>query len=155
MTIKQKIVGKSLVTSLLVAEGLRACELPDGVFAVATGGAQTGEALIDLVDFVMFMGSTATGRKVAVRAGQSLTPCALELGGKDALIVLAGADLERAANCAVYYAMVNAGQTCISIERAYVESAIYDEFTAKLTAKVAALRVGEPRGPGRDRKSVV
>ena len=56
------------LTSLLVAEGLRECGLPDGVFAVATGGAQTGEALVDLVDFVMFTGSTATGRKVAVSA---------------------------------------------------------------------------------------
>ena len=57
------------LTSLLVAEGLRECGLPDGVFAVATGGAATGEALVDLVDFVMFTGSTATGREVAARAG--------------------------------------------------------------------------------------
>ena len=135
------------LTSLLVAEGLRACELPDGVFAVATGGAQTGEALIDLVDFVMFTGSTATGRKVAVRAAQSLTPCALELGGKDALIVLEGAPLERAANVAVYYGMLNGGQSCVSLERVYAQASIYDELLAKIVAKVQALRVGEPRGP--------
>lgn len=136
------------LTSLLIAEGLGECGLPPGVFTVAVGDGGTGAALVDEVDFVMFTGSIETGRKVAERAAKSLTGFALELGGKDALIVLAGADLERAANCAVYYAMVNAGQTCISIERAYVESAIYDEFTAKLTAKVAALRVGEPRGAG-------
>ena len=136
------------LTSLLVAEGLRACELPDGVFAVATGGAQTGEALIDLVDFVMFTGSTATGRKVAVRAAQSLTPCSLELGGKDALIVLEGASLERAANVAVYYGMLNGGQSCVSLERVYAQASIYDEFLAKIVAKVKALRVGQPRGPG-------
>lgn len=136
------------LTSLLVAEGLRACELPDGVFAVATGAAETGEALIDLVDFVMFTGSTATGRKVAVKAAQALTPCALELGGKDALIVLEGAPLERAANVAVYYGMLNAGQSCISLERVYAEASIYDELLAKVLAKVQRLRVGEPRGPG-------
>ena len=136
------------LTSLLVAEGLRECELPEGVFAVATGGAETGEALVDLVDFVMFTGSTATGRKVAVQAAQSLTPCALELGGKDALVVLAGAPLERAANVAVYYSMLNAGQSCISLERVYAEASIYDELLAKVLAKVQRLRVGEPRGPG-------
>jgi acyl-CoA reductase-like NAD-dependent aldehyde dehydrogenase len=135
------------LTSLLMAEGLRACELPDGVFAVATGGAQTGEEMIDLVDFVMFTGSTATGRKVAVRAAQSLTPCSLELGGKDALIVLEGAPLERAANVAVYYGMLNAGQSCVSLERVYAQTPIYDELLAKIVGKVEALRVGEPRGP--------
>jgi acyl-CoA reductase-like NAD-dependent aldehyde dehydrogenase len=136
------------LTSLLVAEGLQACELPEGVFAVATGGAETGAALVDLVDFVMFTGSTATGRKVAVQAAQSLTPCALELGGKDALVVLDGAPLERAANVAVYYSMLNAGQSCISLERVYAEAPIYDELLAKVRAKVERLRVGEPRGPG-------
>jgi acyl-CoA reductase-like NAD-dependent aldehyde dehydrogenase len=135
------------LTSLLVAEGLRACELPDGVFAVATGGAKTGEELIDLVDFVMFTGSTATGREVAVRAAQSLTPCSLELGGKDALIVLEGASLERAANVAVYYGMLNSGQSCVSLERVYAQASIYDELLAKIVAKVRALRVGQPNGP--------
>jgi acyl-CoA reductase-like NAD-dependent aldehyde dehydrogenase len=135
------------LTSLLVAEGLRECELPDGVFAVATGAGATGEALVDLVDFVMFTGSTATGRKVAIRAAALLTPCALELGGKDALIVLEGAPLERAANVAVYYAMLNAGQSCISIERVYAQASIYDELLEKIVAKVSALRLGESRGP--------
>lgn len=136
------------LTSLMLADGARECGLPDGLFAVATGGGETGSALVDEVDFVMFTGSIETGRRVAERAARNLTGFALELGGKDALIVLAGADLDRAANCAVYYSMLNAGQTCISIERAYVEAAIYDELTAKLTAKLAALRVGEPQGPG-------
>ncbi len=135
------------LTSLLMAEALAACGLPDGVFAVATGGAQTGEALIDLVDFVMFTGSSATGRKVAMRAASSLTPCGLELGGKDALIVLKGAPLERAANVAVFYAMMNAGQSCVSVERVYAEAAIYDELLEKIVAKVRALRFGEPTGP--------
>jgi acyl-CoA reductase-like NAD-dependent aldehyde dehydrogenase len=136
------------LTSLLIAEGLAASGVPDGVFGLATGGAETGGRLVDLVDFVMFTGSAEIGRKVAERAARSLTPFALELGGKDAMIVLDGADLERAANVAVYYAMANAGQACVSIERVYAEDAIYDRFLDKLTSRVAALRTGVPTGPG-------
>ena len=136
------------LTSLLIAEGLATSGVPDGVFGLATGGGETGGRLIDLVDFVMFTGSAEIGRNVAERAARSLTPFALELGGKDAMIVLDGADLERAANVAVYYAMANAGQACVSIERVYAEEAIYDRFLDKLTRKVAALRSGAPAGPG-------
>ncbi|HEU0250663.1 MAG TPA: succinic semialdehyde dehydrogenase [Solirubrobacteraceae bacterium] len=136
------------LTSMLLAEGLRECGLPDGVFAVATGRGGTGAALTDAVDMIMFTGSTATGRKVAEAAAKRLIPCSLELGGKDPMIVLSDADLERAANVAVYYAMQNAGQTCISIERAYVEAPVYDEFVAKVSEKARALRVGAPHGPG-------
>ena len=136
------------LTSLLLAEGLRACGLPDDVFQVATGRGPTGEALIDEVDMIMFTGSTQTGRKVMARAAETLTPVALELGGKDPMIVLSDADLERAANAAVYYSMLNTGQTCISIERVYVEAPVYDEFVAKVTEKARALRHGPPAGPG-------
>jgi acyl-CoA reductase-like NAD-dependent aldehyde dehydrogenase len=82
------------------------------------------------------------------RAAQTLTPVSLELGGKDPMIVLADADLERAANLAVYYSMLNSGQTCISIERVYVEEPVYDEFVQKVVDKVGALRQGESTGPG-------
>jgi acyl-CoA reductase-like NAD-dependent aldehyde dehydrogenase len=136
------------LTSLLVAEALAECGLPDGVFAVAPGDGETAAALIDAADFVMFTGSIETGRKVAERAAHTLTPFALELGGKDAMIVLAGANLDRAAACAAHYATINSGQTCISIERAYVEDAVYDEFAAKLESRFAALRTGPPAGPG-------
>ncbi len=136
------------LTSLLMAEGLRQCGLPDDVFQVATGRGGTGAALIEQVDMVMFTGSTKTGRMVAQGAAKRLIPCSLELGGKDPMIVLSDADLERAANLAVYYSMQNAGQTCISIERAYVEAPVYDEFVGKVSEKVKALRVGPPKGPG-------
>jgi acyl-CoA reductase-like NAD-dependent aldehyde dehydrogenase len=136
------------LTSLLLAEGLRECGLPDDVFQVATGRGATGEALIDAVDMIMFTGSTETGRKVMTRAAQTLTPVSLELGGKDPMIVLSDADLERAANAAVYYSMLNTGQTCISIERVYVEAPVYDAFVAKVTDKARALRHGAPAGPG-------
>ncbi|MHB1858942.1 MAG: aldehyde dehydrogenase family protein [Solirubrobacteraceae bacterium] len=136
------------LTSQLMAEALAECGLPDGVFQVATGRGGTGSALIEQVDMVMFTGSTETGRKVAEAAGRRLIPCSLELGGKDPMIVLADADLDRAANIAVYYAMQNAGQTCISIERAYVEEPVYDEFVTKVSEKARALRVGRPNGAG-------
>lgn len=136
------------LTSLLMAEALKECGIPESVFQVATGRGATGAALIDEVDMVMFTGSTKTGRKVAEEAAKRLIPCSLELGGKDPMIVLSDADLERAANLAVYYSMQNAGQTCISIERAYVEAPIYDEFVNRVTEKVKALRVGVPNGPG-------
>jgi acyl-CoA reductase-like NAD-dependent aldehyde dehydrogenase len=137
------------MTSLLLAEGLEACGLPADVFAVATGAGPTAEALVDVVDMVQFTGSTANGRKVAVRAAQRLIPASLELGGKDPMIVLADADLARAANAAAYYAMQNAGQTCISVERVYVEDAVHDAFVARVAARVRELRQGDPRsGPG-------
>ena len=136
------------LTSLLMAEGLRECGLPEDVFQVATGRGQTGAALIEEVDMVMFTGSTRTGRKVAEAAARRLIPSSLELGGKDPMIVLCDADLERAANFATYYSMQNAGQTCISIERVYVEEPVYDEFVAKVSEKIRALRVGKPDGPG-------
>jgi acyl-CoA reductase-like NAD-dependent aldehyde dehydrogenase len=136
------------LTSMLMAEGLRECGLPDGVFQVATGRGATGAALVDEVDMIMFTGSTATGKKVMQKAAETLTPVSLELGGKDPMVVLSDADVERAANHAVYYGMFNGGQTCISIERVYVEEPVYDEFVAKVTEKARALRQGPPAGPG-------
>jgi acyl-CoA reductase-like NAD-dependent aldehyde dehydrogenase len=136
------------LTALLMGECVRECGLPDGVYQVAPGFGETGGALIDAVDFVMFTGSTETGKKVMERAAGTLTPVALELGGKDPMLVCADADLERAANAAVHYSMQNAGQTCISTERVYVEAPVYDEFVALVTKKVGELRQGAPRGPG-------
>ena len=136
------------LTSMLVCEGLRECGLPEHVLQIATGRGGTGAALLEHVDMVMFTGSTATGRKVAQAAARRLIPCSLELGGKDPMIVLSDADLERAANFAAYYSMQNGGQTCISIERVYVEEPVYEEFVQRVTDKVKALRVGPPKGPG-------
>ncbi len=136
------------LTSLLMAEGLRECGLPENVLQIATGRGETGAALVEEVDMIMFTGSTRTGRKVAETAARRLIPASLELGGKDPMLVLSDADVERAANFATYYSMQNAGQTCISIERVYVEEPVYDDFVAKVSEKVRALRVGKPEGPG-------
>jgi acyl-CoA reductase-like NAD-dependent aldehyde dehydrogenase len=136
------------LTSLLLAEGMRESGLPDDVFQIAAGEGGTGAALVDLVDMVMFTGSTEVGRKILEQAAKSLTPVSLELGGKDPMIVLADADLERAANAATYYSMQNTGQTCISVERVYVEAPIYEQFVSAVAGKVSALRQGVPDGPG-------
>ncbi len=136
------------LTSLLLAEGLRESGLPADVLQIATGRGATGAALIEQVDMIMFTGSTKTGRKVAEAAARRLIPASLELGGKDPMVVLRDADVDRAANTAVWGSMMNAGQTCISIERAYVEAPIYDEFVAKVSEKVRALRQGQSGAPG-------
>jgi len=136
------------LTSMLMGEMLRQCGLPEDVYQVVPGYGETAAALIDEVDFVMFTGSTATGKKVMARAADTLTPVALEMGGKDPMIVCADADLRRAANAAVHYSMQNAGQTCISTERVYVEEPIYDEFVRLVTDSVRELRQGAPGGPG-------
>ena len=136
------------LSSLLMAEMLRECGLPDGVFAVATGDGSTGAALIAQVDCVMFTGSTRTGTAVMKAAAERLVPCYLELGGKDPMLVCADADVDRAANAASFYSMNNAGQVCISVERCYVEQPVYDEFVAKVTATVRGLRLGASTEPG-------
>jgi acyl-CoA reductase-like NAD-dependent aldehyde dehydrogenase len=136
------------LTSELMRECMAESGLPEGIYQVAQGRGDVGAELIDHVDMIMFTGSTATGKKVMERASKTLTPVSLELGGKDPMIVLADADIERAANAAVHYSMQNGGQTCISIERVYVEAPIYDEFTSRVAEKVRGLRQGEPTGFG-------
>jgi acyl-CoA reductase-like NAD-dependent aldehyde dehydrogenase len=139
------IVKPSEFTPLSTQEVVRGWQADVGapaVFACATGFGATGAAVVDTVDFVQFTGSTRTGRAIAGRAAERLIPCGLELGGKDAMIVLADADLERAANAAVWGAMANAGQMCTSVERVYVEAPAYEGFVERVADKVRALRLG-------------
>ncbi len=114
---------------------------PD-VMACVNGAAETATALIDESDFIGFTGSDRTGKLVMARAAETLTPVSLELGGKDPMIVLDGADLDRAAEAAAWGGMMNSGQICMSVERVYVEAPVYDEFIGKLTEKVEGLRQG-------------
>ncbi|MDG4664313.1 aldehyde dehydrogenase family protein [Mycobacterium sp. 236(2023)] len=113
------------------------------VLSLTTGYAETGAAVIANSDCVHFTGSTATGRKVAVACAERLIPCSLELGGKDPAIVLADADLDRAAAGIAWGGMFNSGQVCVSVERVYVEAPAYDEFVGKLTDEVGRLRQGQ------------
>ncbi len=96
---------------------------------------------------IAFTGSTATAKKVMATCAQTLTPVVLEAGGKDALIVDADADVDAAAEAAVWGSMTNAGQTCIGIERVYAVAPVYDAFVAAVVAKAGKLRVGEEIGP--------
>ncbi|GAB90819.1 aldehyde dehydrogenase family protein [Gordonia rhizosphera] len=113
------------------------------VLEISTGYGATGAALVDTVDYVQFTGSTPTGRIIAQQCAARLVPYSLELGGKDPAIVLADADLDRAANGIAWGGFFNAGQVCISIERVYVEESVYDEFLTKLTKNVDELRMGQ------------
>ncbi len=136
------------LSSLLMAEMMRDCGLPEHVFQVATGDGSTGAALIAQVDCVMFTGSSRTGKAVMKAAADALVPCYLELGGKDPMIVCADANIERAANAAAFYSMNNGGQVCISVERCYVEAPVYDEFVGRVTDTIRGLRQGVPTGAG-------
>ena len=137
------------MSSMLMAEGMREVGVPDGAFLVATGsGGTVGSALVESVDMVHFTGSTEVGRRLMEQGAKRLLPVTLELGGKDPMVVLRGANLERAANAAVWGALQNGGQTCISIERVYVEGDAYEPFVAKVVEKVKRLRQGAPAGPG-------
>jgi acyl-CoA reductase-like NAD-dependent aldehyde dehydrogenase len=134
-------------TGQLVAdlfEGL----VPAGLFGLVQGGGDAGaELCASDVDVVIFTGSPASGRKVAHACAERLIPCALELGGKDAAIVLDDANLERAANGIVWGAMMNAGQNCGAVERVYADKKIVKELTEKIVAATSALRVGDDVGP--------
>lgn len=112
------------------------------VLACATGLSGTGQAVVEEVDMIQFTGSTATGRRIGARAAERLIPASLELGGKDAMLVLSDAPLPRTVHGAVWGGLFNAGQSCIAVERVYVEAPIYDEFVKKLVAEVNSLRQG-------------
>jgi acyl-CoA reductase-like NAD-dependent aldehyde dehydrogenase len=117
------------------------------VMAVVNGTGGTGAAVVDEVDMIAFTGSTRTGKRIGVAAAERLIPCNLELGGKDAMIVLEDADIDRAVGGATWGGLFNAGQSCIAVERVYVQESVYDEFVSKLTAKVGELRTGmDPMG---------
>lgn len=140
------VIKPSEVTPLALGEVVRAWTEEIGapaVLACAHGAGDVGRAVVDHVDYVQFTGSTEAGRAVAVRAAERLIPCSLELGGKDAAIVLADADLDRAVQGVMWGAFANAGQVCLSIERVYVEEPIYDAFVDRLTHQVRDLRVGD------------
>ena len=128
----------ALLASLFTQAGL-----PPGVFTVLQGDGSTGAALCDSsIHKIFFTGSVATGRRVAVKCAERLIPCALELGGSDAAIVLADANLGHAASGIAWGRFSNAGQTCVAPKRVYVEAPVYDAFVAELGNAVRALTVG-------------
>jgi acyl-CoA reductase-like NAD-dependent aldehyde dehydrogenase len=127
----------ALVASLF--EGI----LPAGLLQLVQGGRDAGEALVAAdVDAVVFTGSVATGKAIARACAERLVPCSLELGGKDAAIVLSDCALERAAQGVVWGAFTNAGQNCAAVERVYVEKDIAERFIERVVAITKSLRPG-------------
>ena len=124
---------------------------PRNLVTIVQGGGEVGQALIDAApDKVMFTGSVATGRRVAEACAKKLIPSVLELGGKDAMLVLADADLEVASCAAVWGSFTNCGQVCLSVERLFVEQSISDSFAARCTEKTKKLRLGPGSDPSSD-----
>lgn len=138
------LVKPSEVTPLAVHYAIEAFNrvLPPGVLQCLIGEGPTGAAMVDQVDMVAVTGSCQTGRRVMERASRRLTPVLLELGGKDPMIVLKDADLDRAVNAAAWGACFMTGQVCMSVERIYVEKAIADEFKRRLKDRIQTLRTG-------------
>jgi acyl-CoA reductase-like NAD-dependent aldehyde dehydrogenase len=132
------------LTSLHVARLWREEGLPEDVLQVVVGAADVGEALVGQADMIFFTGSQAAGRAVARAAGDRLIPCVLELGGKSPMVVLADADLPRAARAAVWSAFAHSGQVCIRTERVIVEAPAADELARLITAEMGRLRQGGP-----------
>ncbi len=143
-----------LAGGLLLAGVFEAAGLPGGVFNVVTCSRgnvkQVGDEMIanPAVRGISFTGSTAVGRQIAARAGSLLKKACVELGGKDALIILDDADMERAVNAATFGSFMHQGQICMSVERIIVHQAVAEEFTQRLVANVKTLGMGDPRAMG-------
>ena len=143
-------------TALLGATLLREAGLPPDLLEVVPGGGSTlGQELVERASFVQFTGSTAAGREVAGRAGRSLTPFSLELGGKNPMLVLEDADLEMTAHAAMRGAFSNAGQLCLSVERCYVHESVADAFVDELLDRVRSLELASRYDYGGDVGSLI
>jgi succinate-semialdehyde dehydrogenase/glutarate-semialdehyde dehydrogenase len=138
------------LSGVLIEELFRRAGAPAGLVRVVQGpGAVTGDALVSQpgIDAIVFTGSTATGRVVARRAAERLCPITLELGGKDPMIVLDDADLDRAVEGALWGSFANCGQVCSGVERIYVARALLEPFVAALAARAASLSIGDGHLP--------
>ncbi|MFF7381692.1 succinic semialdehyde dehydrogenase [Streptomyces griseoluteus] len=139
----QKPDTQTALTALWSLELMREAGLPSGVWQMVIGrGSSIGGALMAGADYMMFTGSTASGRKIARDAGERLIGASLELGGKNAMLVLDDADIEKAADGAVAACFPSAGQLCVSIERLYVADAVHDRFVDAFVARTERLRTG-------------
>lgn len=139
----QKADNQTALTALAALDLARRAGLPEDLWQIVLGrGSAIGPAVLDAADFIMFTGSTESGRHIAAEAGRRLVDCALELGGKNALIVLDDADLDRAVEGAVRACFSSTGQLCISIERIYAHDSIHDEFVRRFVERVSALTIG-------------
>lgn len=135
------------IVGLKIGEIFEKAGSPPNLVQIITGGGVTGAALVKSdVAKILFTGSVATGRKILQAAAEKMTPVVLELGGKDAMVVFDDANIELAAEAAVWAAFANSGQSCSSVERLYAQKGIAKDLTAKIVAKTERLK----QGPGSD-----
>lgn len=139
-----KVAAKTILTGKAIEKIIESSGLPEGLFyhIVGSGSAVSKAFFEHRIDKIFFTGSVPTGKQLMAEASKTLTPLSLELGGKDPMIVLPDADLERAVNCALWAGFQNAGQSCGAVERIYVHESIYEDFIKLLTEKTKALRHG-------------
>ena len=136
-------------TAIRAFELLEEAGLPAGLVQIVTGpGTQVGSAIIESADYLMFTGSTATGRSIGAQIGERLVGYSAELGGKNPMIVTADVDLDRAVEGATTACFANTGQLCVSIERIYVDQAIAPAFTQRFGERVASLKLGAEQAYG-------
>ena len=148
--------SQTAFTALWAVRLLREAGIPEGLVQVVVGpGSKLGPLIVENSDYLMFTGSTAVGRELAEQCGRHLIGCSMELGGKNAMLVLADADVERASEIAVRACFSNAGQLCISMERMYINEKIYDEFVASFVARVKAMTLKPGVGWGSDMGSLI
>ncbi|WP_405489775.1 succinic semialdehyde dehydrogenase [Streptomyces sp. NBC_00096] len=146
---------ETALTALWARDLMIEAGLPAEVFQIVLGeGPVVGPEVVRHADYVSFTGSTRTGREVAQGAAARLIGASLELGGKNAMLVLRDADVEKAAAGAVRACFSSAGQLCISIERLYVHASIADEFVARFAARTKAMRLGSSLAYGADMGSL-
>ncbi|MER7997954.1 succinic semialdehyde dehydrogenase [Streptomyces sp. NPDC095613] len=147
---------ETALSALWARELLIEAGLPEAVFQVVLGeGPVVGPEVVRHADYVSFTGSTRTGREVAAKAAARLVGTTLELGGKNPLLVLADADVEKAAAGAVRACFTSAGQLCVSVERLYVHESVADVFAERFVARTKAMRLGTSLAYGADMGSLV
>ncbi len=135
--------AQTMLSALLGAQLLEEAGFPADLWQVVAGpGRELGGPMIERSDYICFTGSTATGRLIAQQCADRLIGCSLELGGKNPILVLRDADLEKAAEGAVRASFSNAGQLCVSMERMFVADQVYDRFVERFVARTEAMSLG-------------
>ena len=148
--------AQTMLSALLGARLLDEAGFPKDLWQVVAGpGAELGPSIIGGSDYVCFTGSTPTGKIIARQCAERLIGCSLELGGKNPLLVLRDADLEKAAEGAVRASFSNAGQLCVAMERMFVADQVYDRFVERFVARTQAMTLGATLDWGNDMGSLI
>ena len=148
--------AQTMLTALYGAQLLEEAGFPKDLWQVLAGpGSRVGTSVIAKADYICFTGSTATGKRVAAGCAERLIGCSLELGGKNPMLVLRDADVERAAEGAVRASFSNAGQLCVSTERLFVADQVYDRFVERFVARTQAMTLGATLEWGTDMGSLI